>query len=180
MNYVRKTQEGAHGYWCKSIEARETKEREEAKAAQIQIREANEWEQRYKKRNSLEDMTLEEFLDWNEGYEDDYGNESLQDPLIDTATKELPQEVQDIKTKSAYVDATDINDVGDGQAISYMGPNGPNYPYTRYENRNPLLVEQPLDQRSLADTDHYAEYQTKHHHCSEHECNENDTSHYDT
>jgi len=70
MEYVKKEQEGAHGYWCKSLNEKNRLEAEEVEKSQRGIRESHEWEQRYKRKNSVENMTLEEFLDWNDGYKD--------------------------------------------------------------------------------------------------------------
>lgn len=141
MDYVRKIQDGAHGYWCKSLTERNREIEEANKKADELQREAIEWELKYKKQHELEDMTLEEYLDWNEGYED---NVSHSDPLIETATKELQQEVEETK-KEVDSEVNNQDCVGDGQAITHMGVlTDPNCHGMLDERCNIRLAESPM------------------------------------
>lgn len=104
MDYVKKNQDGAHGFWCKSLEQ---KQKEEKTLLDYQWQLVKEADEKY-----IIDLSipLEEYDDEIDTENNIYShNESLVDPLIDTATKELQQEV-DISKKS-----------DDGQAIIYSG-----------------------------------------------------------
>lgn len=69
MAYVKKEQEGAHGYWCKSIEEKKNELTEQVEEGYKLIREAIKWEEEYKKRLGIEHLSLNEYLDYNSGYD---------------------------------------------------------------------------------------------------------------
>lgn len=69
MAYVQKEQDGAHGYWRKTSYIEETKQSEEMNKARKLIEDAETWHADFKRRNNVENLSFEEYMEWDDGYD---------------------------------------------------------------------------------------------------------------
>lgn len=133
MAYVMKDQEGAHGYWCKSLEERLKRQEEELKEQIELIKEAEKYGTPFNE--PLEEYDYDDEgneITWKDYDSIKYLNESRNEiPSIDTATKELLQEVENDTKKLAKTHGVFLSRSADADVIS--GATSINYRDKRVE-----------------------------------------------